>query len=562
MEKKGSLLLIVAISLCLNILGINWGIPKDDYLMFYHTGQEMVSITGGISQEYVKKSWEKSRTAGEEKIPRSVFNSIRSFHPDEHNIIKSISNMNPGSFNFNPHFFEYPSFFIYFVAFLLGLASIAGIAKLTPDISFYFAHPGEMGIFCMVGRAGVVLLSVLGVIFLYKAAENFFNRKTAFLAALMTAITPLYVINSHYMTVDVPMIFWITLCLYFLSLFWIGKRLSFFYLAAVAVGMAAGTKYPAAFVWFILPLFYAGLKAKISSIFSRPVVLAFFLTALVFFITTPYAIFSFGEFRRDLFYQVASRGFGAGALPRGFILGLFKNSIAAATSGFFTLSAVFFVSAAASIFTRGKSRFFLAGLIFSLIPILLSSSFKYARYYLIALPFASLLAACFIENLTKLYSRCVLIKATVVILMILPFFKSLAYSVHMALEDVRIEAARYVDENIPYSSRIIFTKDPWIFEVPPVSSANYDTSVVDMGKDLSMVRSGSFLVIGELQHYLGYGSRLSRESWLIGEIEGYGYRLEKKFKRSPGIFSIRYDADRTIHDMIYTHPAIYLFRKT
>ncbi|HNS32657.1 MAG TPA: hypothetical protein PKN36_06745, partial [bacterium] len=145
MEKKGSLLLIVAISLCLNILGINWGIPKDDYLMFYHTGQEMVSITGGISQEYVKKSWEKSRTAGEEKIPRSVFNSIRSFHPDEHNIIKSISNMNPGSFNFNPHFFEYPSFFIYFVAFLLGLASIAGIAKLTPDISFYFAHPGEMG---------------------------------------------------------------------------------------------------------------------------------------------------------------------------------------------------------------------------------------------------------------------------------------------------------------------------------------------------------------------------------------------------------------------------------
>ena len=116
MKRHAGLFFITIIVICLEVLGIQWGIPKDAYRRFYYKDGNVPVDINSITEEYVKKSWEKSRLSLEEgKIPRSVFNILRSFHPDEHNILKSISNMNPHSMDFNPHFFEYPSFFIYFI---------------------------------------------------------------------------------------------------------------------------------------------------------------------------------------------------------------------------------------------------------------------------------------------------------------------------------------------------------------------------------------------------------------------------------------------------------------
>lgn len=559
MSNKG-LIVAAGFSLFLNLTGLRWGIPSGEYKGFYPGRGETMSVVSGISPEYVKDSWQITRR-GENLISRSVFNPIRSFHPDEHNIIKSISNMDPGRMDFNPHFFEYPSFFIYFTALILGLSSLAGLVKATPDISFYMLNPGEMGRFFMAGRAGVVFLSVMGIILLYKAAENFFDRKTAFLAALMMGITPLYVINSHYMTVDVPMVFWITACIYFLSLSWKSGRLSFFYMSAAAAGIAAGTKYPAASVCLILPLFYAVMKGRISGIFSRQALTSFILAGLFFLFTTPYSILSFPEFKRDLFYQVGIRGVGLGSSLAA-LAGFCRNTVAAAGSGFSILAVVFLAGAVRALFTGKKPKLFLAGLFFSLLPVILSGSTRYARYYLVALPFASILAALFIACILKGRPRSIAAGVFIALLMLFPLSKSLAYSFHMTREDVRIEAARYVVSDIAAGSRIIFTSDPWIFEVPPVNPNDYHVEVIGMGSGLSKAERGSFLIIGELQHYLGYGSRNDEESRLIGEIGTYGYSLEKRFKRSPGFFTLKFDSDNTIHDMVYTHPAIYIFRKT
>lgn len=564
MKRHAGLFFITIIVICLEVLGIQWGIPKDAYRRFYYKDGNVPVDINSITEEYVKKSWEKSRLSLEEgKIPRSVFNILRSFHPDEHNILKSISNMNPHSMDFNPHFFEYPSFLIYFTAFLLLIASLLGMIKVTSDISFYFMNPGEMGKFFLLGRSGVVFLSILGVILLYKTAENFFDRKTALLSSFMLGITPLYMLNSHFMTVDIPMVFWIIVALYLFSLFWKNNRVAFFYMASIALGFAAGTKYPAVFIWLMIPLMYAGKKEKVKAIFYSVVVKALLLATIIFFFTTPYAILSFNEFKRDLLYQVTLRGFAKGFSLKKRFCGFLTNSSLVMISGCSLLSVFFFAGIVYAIIKKGKEKLFLAGLLFAFIPLLLTGGFKYARYYLIVLPFMIVLAASFISAFSEnKYGKSIFTKAVFMVALFVPCLKSFSYAIHMNGKDVRIDAAEFIDTNIPFQSRIVFTRDPWVFEVPPVNRYNYNMSVVEIGDGLLEVEQDSYLVVGELQYFLAYGSRIENEKILIKKIEDYGYTVERVFRKFPHIFNITFDTDKTVHDIIYTHPAIYLFKKT
>lgn len=565
MRRRHDILLVLLLVFILNAIGITWGIPRDEYRRFFFSEEREVSATAtAVSEEYVRKSWKISKK-GEDRLPRSIFNVIRSFHPDEQNIIKSISNMRPQRFDFNPHFFEYPSFLIYFTAFLVGLASVLNIVTITTDISHYFINPDAIGRFYLAGRIGVVILSVLGVLFLYKAAENFFDRKTAFFSALILAVTPLYVINSHFLTVDVPMVFWIILSLYFLSLCRQNGGMKFYYLSGLSIGFAAGTKYPALFVLFLIPTVYAVEEQEWRKMFSLSMLKTVLFVALGFFLTTPYSLFAFSEFKRDLLYQVGIRGFSrTGINIFGKIPAFIFNTHIAFQSGFcFTMCFLFLAGIISLLLRKDKGRIFIAGLLFALAPLFIAGGVRYARYYLLLSPFLSVITGIFLASVTEtaLFRK---YRVLGVLFMSLflgpPFLKSAAYSLHMSKEDIRIATARFIEKRIPEETEIVFTKDPWIFEVSPVNPSRYKVTIAD-GKDLKKIAEGGYLVIGELQDFLAYGSRKKHEKELIKRIEDNGYILEECFKRPPCILGLEFDADTTVHDMAYTHPAIYLFRK-
>jgi hypothetical protein len=563
-----SLILLLAIAALLNIAGLKWGIPSSQIQRFFYTGKENIPrMQSDISHQYIQESWRIAKESKpEEKIPRSVFNAIRSLHPDEHNIIKSISNMKPRQFNFNPHFFEYPSFFIYFVALLLGIASILGVVRITYDISYYFLHPDEMGRLFLTGRIGVVILSVLGVLFLYKAVENFFDRKTAFFSAFFLTVTPLYVINSHFMTVDIPMVFWIIFSIYLLSLFWKKDDIRFVYLSALTMGFAAGTKYPAAFIFFFVPLVYGSKKQLWKKLVFFESVKTFLLMLTGFFLTTPYSIFAFSECKRDVFFQVGTRGFGTGVRHlSGHISSFLYNTSIVLESGFSnTFYFLFCAGVIYALFNKGKSRIFLTGLILSIIPLFITGGVRYARYYLIILPFAAIIAGLFLACITDIVKFRIIqifVSGLIAMTFLIPFLKSLSYSLHMSKEDIRITTSGFIESHIPEGTTIVFTRDPWIFEMPPVNSFKYNVAVVSQ-ENLDKMKEGSYLITGELQYFLTYGSRKRQEKDFIEDIERYGCRLEGIFKKTPQIFNLSFDTDVTTHDMIYTHPAIYLFKKT
>ncbi|MCM8825097.1 MAG: hypothetical protein NC937_02950, partial [Candidatus Omnitrophica bacterium] len=121
-------------------------------------------------------------------------------------------------------------------------------------------------------------------------------------------------------------------------------------------------------------------------------------------------------------------------------------------------------------------------------------------------------------------------------------------------------SAAYIDSEIPMGTEIVFTKDPWIFEVPPVNPLKFSVSVIDE-RYLKTASSKSYLVIGELQYFLTSGNRKMEMEKVIHNLAQNGFVLKKVFMDYPCFGPFRFDENWTIHDMLYTHPIIMLFYK-
>ncbi len=553
------LFVVLFIILILGIPGLKWGIPSRELKNYYFSEEkDILEITRKISTEDVRDSWLISKgESARDKFPRSTFNIIRSFHPDEQNIIKSIANMKPEKFDFNPHFFEYPTLHIYLVAISLKFLSLLKIITLKADLGFYFLNPEEIGKMYIAGRSLTLLLSIMGVFFLYKIGMKLYDKKTAFLSSLILAICPAYTLNSHYMSVDIPMVFWIITSIYFLSSYLKDKMPLWLYISGFTIGFATSTKYPAIFLWFLIPFVNFLCNRKI---FSKEVLFSSITLIVGFLITSPYVFLSFPEFKRDFIYQCTTRGATLSLTSNKIVLWLYNTSIAFKT-GFYSLIITFVLGIIYAFVKRTKEdKFLIAGLFFSLIPLLIISGFKYTRYYLPLLPFLVILSARFIAPLFSLKKETLLTSVIILVILLTAFLKSLSYSKLMSGVDTRLRAAEYISKNISEGSHIVFTEEPWIFQVPPVNNSKYHVEIIQDNK-FEQIPKDSYLVIGELQYYLATGSRRKMARALIQELEKKHIRLVTIFRNKPQILGIDFTEDVTLHDILYIQPQIFIFQK-
>ena len=107
--------------------------------------------------------------------PRSAFNPVRSYHPDEYVIFKSLSGMNPGRLEFFHGFFGWPAAQFYVVGAALKAASGLGLVRLVPDMNFYYRNPEEMARLYVVGRVVTLLFAVGTLIVLWRAGTCLFG---------------------------------------------------------------------------------------------------------------------------------------------------------------------------------------------------------------------------------------------------------------------------------------------------------------------------------------------------------------------------------------------------
>jgi 4-amino-4-deoxy-L-arabinose transferase-like glycosyltransferase len=159
---------------------------------------------------------------------------------------RAVNMMKSGSLN--PHFFDYPSLYIYIQLVTACLRFLYG-AFTGMWASLEQAGPED---FYVWGRAVTALFGVVTVWIVYRTGR-WWDTRVALLAAGFMAVLPLHVRQSHYVLTDVPLTAFVAVTMLLALRANDLGTVSAFAWTGVAVGMATATKYNGA-VAIVMPL--------------------------------------------------------------------------------------------------------------------------------------------------------------------------------------------------------------------------------------------------------------------------------------------------------------------
>jgi 4-amino-4-deoxy-L-arabinose transferase-like glycosyltransferase len=254
-------------------------------------------------------------------------------HPDEpaimNVVLRMLRNGDP-----NPHFFYYPSLWIYVqsaVAWLhlqWGVAQgwYSGAAQLPETTDIATSVPG----FFTWGRVATALAGAATVPALYTLTRRIAGPLAGSVAAALLAVNTFHIIHSHYITTDVPSELFIAL-----ALIWtlcISERGAWrdYLLAGAMAGAAAAIKHHAALAAVAIAVAHAVCwRGRVARELPRLVAAAGAMIG-IFLLTSPYIVLAFDEFQRDLTHQLGDYAIGAhgdvtGAWPLRYYLNFFRE---------------------------------------------------------------------------------------------------------------------------------------------------------------------------------------------------------------------------------------------
>jgi 4-amino-4-deoxy-L-arabinose transferase-like glycosyltransferase len=129
------------------------------------------------------------------------------YHPDEGSIL--VHALGFGTGDLNPHWFRWPSLFMYVVSGLYGVffgaGTVLGDFSSSQDVLRQYVN--DPTAFWLIGRIASVVLGVATVWVTHRFARRAFGEPAALAAAAFMAVMFLHVRDSHYATPDVASTF-------------------------------------------------------------------------------------------------------------------------------------------------------------------------------------------------------------------------------------------------------------------------------------------------------------------------------------------------------------------
>jgi len=216
---------------------------------------------------------------------------IYSYHPDEiHVLSPALLYMLRG--DWNPHFFNYGTLYLYLVGFVSKLFALIG---LSPG-NMVFAQIGnsptylpDLSFLHLIGRTITALLGAGSIVLIYFIGKKLGGRGLGIGAALLLTFAPLHLVNSHFATVDVPATFFLLLAALFCLNIISEGSLRWYLLAGAAIGLAAATKYTLA-AGIVLIIGAHLLRGRFALREHLPLAAGLLVFPLFFLIGCPYAL--------------------------------------------------------------------------------------------------------------------------------------------------------------------------------------------------------------------------------------------------------------------------------
>jgi len=133
------------------------------------------------------------------------------FNPDEIPILSRALALAKG--DLNPHNFLYPTLYFYelfaWEALYFAVGRLAGIYRSVSDFqNAFFVDPSRL---VLVGRTLTAIFGVATIGAVYDAGRRLYDRRVGLVAALFLAVAPFAVRDAHYVKLDVPTAFFVTL---------------------------------------------------------------------------------------------------------------------------------------------------------------------------------------------------------------------------------------------------------------------------------------------------------------------------------------------------------------
>ena len=406
----------------------------------------------------------------------------RSFHDDENVGVWAVKQIHFP--HFNPRFFNVGTGFFYQVYLVKLVFTVGGLLHATD----YWL--------LVMGRA-VVFASALGAItILFFLGRQIFDASTGRLAALILAVLPGFVINSHYFKSDVPLTFWILVTM-LVAYYLLGTGNSkLIVLLGFLVGYTASVK-PSGAVLFpvgcLVIAMTSGRPHKVSRWISYLVSVGIGLIC-----GEPLVLFPRGwsyiaaGFRQVRFLNSIGVAYHVARPPAwiDYPLNVFPFSF---SGPMLVAASVAFVWAL--VCQRTKFLPILAFLVLYY-PLLAVDNWRLVRYTVPILPFAALFLAAFFTALRK---RPVAGRVAVVVvsaLIIYAFIFSLSYVRVMADIDPRIQASRWIVAHIPKDQPI-----PEVYldpvQVPQLKLLGYKPASVGFSIPVLKKADSPYLVLSE-----------------------------------------------------------------
>ncbi|MDO8673850.1 MAG: glycosyltransferase family 39 protein [Dehalococcoidia bacterium] len=228
------------------------------------------------------------------------------FHPDEQAVVdRSLAIMRTG--DFNPHWFNYPSLYIYLQAIADMFVFLATPVKQAENLIL----PTTPGFdYMRVGRTVSAIAGTATVLAVYYAGRSLFSARVGLISATLFTFSLLHTINSHYITTDVPMTLLATLSFLASAQVLRTGQNKYYVLAGLTAGLAASTKYNGglAIVSLVAAHLFVAWRQRSPVNLGLVAAIAFF--AVGFFLGTPYALLDLPNFLKGFAAEIAHYSLG------------------------------------------------------------------------------------------------------------------------------------------------------------------------------------------------------------------------------------------------------------
>jgi 4-amino-4-deoxy-L-arabinose transferase-like glycosyltransferase len=434
-RTAGLLVLILLVAAVLRVAGIRWGLPGPTHLF--------------------------------------------SYHPDEYFSLQAALGLlarDP-----NPHFFNYPSLYLY----LAAAASMIGsggqaVGVQTADL------PELLRRFTLSARVMTVLLSLLTITVAYGAASRLADRRAGLWAAIFLAVAPGHVLYSHFAAVDIALALFATLSLYAAIALFDDHRLKTAALGGLASGAAFATKYngAVALVMPLLPLGWQlwGRHGRAVSVAARAGAVVL-LTLVGFCVFSPYVILDWPAAREDIAFEREHMRQGEypakAADPNGWFFHLRALGYATGGSAPLALCAALFAVGVWRSSPRSAPLLVFALIWFAIIG---ATGVRYARYGLPVLPLLAVGVGIGVVSLLGIRQRLLrgLAALAVAVVMLAPLTTAGVLSASMAFGPEPRNAALGGLKELAWPGETIgLCRTVW-FDMPPLDYNNGGDALGDL----------------------------------------------------------------------------------